>query len=113
MFVSVAKSVKLIFPKTLQALGVDHVNQLLHVKLTFPILAISSDIVLLLQENVAVSCGNGILTLQVAVLRVVPAVHSVVVAVVNVIQEFHLQSQLHQVAEDKSHEQLPAQTISW
>jgi hypothetical protein len=61
--------------------------------------------------NVAVSCGSGTRTDQVAVLQVVPAEQSVVTGEVNVIQELPPQSQLPQVIADKSQFQAPAQVI--
>jgi len=82
------------------------------VKSTLHILGISCVIVLELPENVALSCGSGTREDQVAVDQVVQALQVVVTGVVKVIQEFHQQSQLHQVIADKFQLQVQAQVIS-
>lgn len=64
-------------------------------------------------ENVAVSCGSGTLTLQVAVDQVVPAEHVVVVGEVKVIPEFPPQSPESHVIADKSQEPAHAPVMSW
>lgn len=63
--------------------------------------------------NVAVSCGSGTREDHVAVDQVVPDCQLVVTGVVNVIPEFHPQSQLFHVIADRFQEPAHAHVMSW
>jgi len=112
--VSVARLVKLILQKTLQAVDVVHVLFEEVEKSTDQILGISCVIVAThAVVNVAVSCGSGTRDDHVAVDHVAPLVQFVVTGVVNVIQLLPPQSHVYPAAADIFQDAAPAPVMSW